>query len=1047
MTRRLLVVVAVLGLVSTTAYAGIYGTLTGKVLDKDKKPVSGATVRVLGTSRGGITKGDGKYTIVNINAGKWDVRVTAVGYDTAVRTGVEISADETVNLNFSLTQGGGVLMKDVVIQGEREMVRKDAVGTTQKLSSATLQSMAIDNVAGIVGRQAGVESKDGGFVIRGSRSTETQVLVDGLTVTDQFTGGLGNTGGAFSTAMPSPFATEEVQTQTGGFGAEYGNAIGGIVNTVVKTGRTDRFEGLVRMAADVPFMWGTAGNGVEAGSPQQTIVDVTLGGPLGLANSTFFIAVRNQYQNYRNFGLQVKDPIGNNLGQLPNNRTWSRNLTGRLKLGISDKIFLLVGGMYGTGSFERSGWGWLYANDQGQKVDGNGNAILDGNGQVQFNGVPERAAKQLAIQEYSNNAFAQINHTLTQNSFYELRVSINNKTTEISKRKNGDAPGLLSGFDLYQPEDNLKIEGDKFVAGADRILDAWGIVRPIRYTSDTLARYEQSVRNEITGYVEGQGDAFSTSNPYGLQNYFNARGNEGGVDFRSQKFWQFDGSITNNIEIGETRHIVKAGAELRLFRFTRHSNSNPWDGLPFYDVYGPDFGGNLYADEVQGIPASTIKAQSEVPYTPTTAGLFVQDQILFKGLVFTPGLRLDYLNADAMYRTQFVPFVPFGSTEGFADTKAKLYISPRISIAYPISERQNIRLSYGIYYQAPPWNDFYDGFNSILIRGQALGNPNMEMQRTNQYEVSYNHQLSDNLAITLTGYYKDIYNQSGLAFVRAVPDAYYQQILADYGNNRGIEFTFQKRMMDNWALTFNYVLASAQGTAVSSGVAVALDPYTGNPAFPVTDFPLDNDRRHRVNANFTMQWNQNEGPAISGVHFLQYFNVNISGTYNSGLPYTPVNGQGQAVGEINSARFPSTWASEMRISRRIPLQELLGGNTSLELFMDVTNLLNLTDPVSFYTRTGSPDYDGNALNRIPGDFPSTTFFRDGDPSRKETFNSAQYDRVGERLYSAAADINNDGLQTPDETYAGYQRYVDTVVSRRGNYQYPRQVYFGVTFRF
>lgn len=1047
MTRRLLVVVAVLAMVSTTAYAGIYGTITGRVVDKDKKPVPGATVRVLGTPRGGITKGDGRFTIVNINAGKWDVRVTAVGYDTATKKNVDIGADETVTLNFTLEVGGGKVADEVIVAADREMVRKEDIGSTRTVKGEAMTKMAIDNVAGIVGRQAGVESKDGGFVIRGSRSTETQVLVDGLTVTDQFTGGLGNTGGAFSTAMPSPFATEEVQTQTGGFGAEYGNAIGGIVNTVVKTGRTDRFEGLARMRVDVPFAWGTAGNGIKAGSPHENVLDLTLGGPVGIANSTFFIAIRNQYQENRNFGLQVMDPWGNNLGQMPNNRTWSRNFTGRLKFGISKDIFLLVGGMYGMGSFERSGWGWLYATGQGQQTDPNGNPVLGANGQPIYNGIPERDAKQLAIQEYSNNVFAQINHTLSQTSFYELRVSLNGKTTEISKRMNGNAPGFFTGFDLYQPQDVLKIEGDKFVAGSDKILDAWGIVRPVRNTADGLARFEQSVRNQITGYVEGQGDAFSTTNPYGLQNYFVARGNEGGVDFRKQTFWQIDGSVTNNIEMGETRHIIKAGAELRMFRFARHSNGNPWDGLPFYDVYGPDFGGNLYADDVQGISAATIKAQTEVPYTPVTAGAFVQDQIMFKGLVFTPGLRFDYMNSDATYRTQFSPFVPFGSPTGFETVKAKFYISPRISIAYPISERQNVRLSYGIYYQAPPWNDFYDGFNAIMIRGQSLGNPNMEMQRTNQYEVAYNQQLSDNLAITVTGYYKDIYNQSGLAFVRAVPDPYYQTVLADYGNTRGLEFTFQKRMVDNWALTFNYTLASANGTAVSSGVAVALDPYTQNPAYPVTDFPLDNDRRHRLNANFTLAWNANEGPAISGVHFLQFFTVNISGTYNSGLPYTPVNGQGQAIGEINSARFPSTWGSEMRISRRIPLQDVLGGNTSLELFLDVTNLLNLTNPVSYYTRTGSPDYDGQSLNRVPGDFSTVTYFKTGDKSIKDSYGPAQYDRVGARLYNADADINHDGLQTPDETYKGYLRYVDTVIARRGNYQYPRQVYFGVAFRF
>lgn len=1049
MLRRYLIVVIAMAMSAATAVAGINGILTGKVTGQDKKPVSGATVRVLGTTRGGITKGDGGYNIVNIVAGTYDVRVTAIGYDTAVKR-VSISADQTVTLNFVLAQGG-IQTKVVDVSAEKEMVSTTDIGTSRNIKGSDLLKLGIDNTAAALGRVAGVQVSGNGFNIRGSRTTETQVLVDGLTVTDQFTGGLGNSGATVSAAMPSPLATEEVQAQTGGFGAEYGNAIGGVVNTVVKTGKVDRFEGILRWRKDVPFLFGKANNGIQAGSPLEDVVDATLGGPLGIGRSTFFVSVRNTFQNNRNFGLQVMDPIGNNIGMMPNNRTWSRNITGRLKFQFNNDIFLLVGGMYGLVNGERTDWAWLYANDQGYKVDMAGRAILGADGLPQYNGIPTRNAKLIAVQEFSNNAFAQINHTLGENTFYELRVSFNGKITETGKRKTGDAPGLFSGFDLYYPEDNMSFADTIYTQGPNKIVDAYDYLRTQRYSDDGLALLEVTAPNPITGYVEGIGDFQSTANPYGLLGYFAARGNEGGVDFRNARFWQVDGSITHNLLTGDTRHTFKAGFELRLLRLSRHYNANPWDGSPFYDVYGSDYGGNIYAEINPNDPQSeAAKLASEKPYTPTTASFFVQDQIQFKGLVFTPGLRVDYMNSDAMYRTSYDIFYPFGSPTGFASTKAKLYLSPRITVTYPVSDdgRKTLNLSYGIYYQAPPWSDYYDSFNAFQLRGsQVLGNPNMEMQRTNQYQIAYNHQFNDDIAITATGYYKDIYNQAGLAYVRIVPIPFYQRILADYGSSRGLELTLQKRMTNNWSFNLNYTLAQATGTANSSAVAVGLDPSTGQPAYPVTDFPLDYDRRHRVNGAISLEWGRDEGPTIGGIPFLEHVTFTLSGFWQTGLPYTPVDYRGQAAGQINSGRFPANWNSELRLVRNIPLGDVIGGNTSVDIFVDATNLFNFTDAIRYYTRTGSPDYDGFALNRVPGDFPAAAYYKTGDKSRKETVAPSQYDRVGRRLYNERIDYNSDGIVTQDETYRGYQEYVQTVVAQQANYQFPRQVYFGVTFRF
>lgn len=1048
MSRRFFVVLIALAAAAAPALAGIHGILAGKILDKDKKPVQGATIRVLGTTKGGISKSDGKYTIVNIVAGSYDVRVTAVGYDTTTAN-VRINADQTVTFDFTLAQGGGKLMKDVVVQGNREMVRSTDVGSVRVMDNKALTNLSRDNVASALSLQAGITTSGNSFVVRGGRTTETQVLVDGLAVTDQFTGGLGNAGATVSSAMPSPYATESVQALTGGFGAEHGNATAGVVNTVVRTGRDDRFDGLLAWRKDVPFMFGNAGNGVESGYPLEDVVDATLGGPLGFGGSTFFVSVRNTYQTHRNYDLQVKDPIGNNLGLPPNNRTWSRNITGRLRFEFTPQVTMLIGGTYGMLSGERHSWGWLYADELGTATDNAGFPIRDANGNLQTNGVPMRNAKQIAVQDFTDNLFAQINHQLSNNTFYEFRVSTNGKTTETGRRLTADAPDFFTGFEMYYPQDNLRISDTLYVDGPNRILDAYDYVRGSRLTEDGLTRIEVTTPNPLTGYTEGPGDTYSTDNPYGLIGYFFERGNEGGVDFRKSRFLQIDGNITSNLEVGDTRHVFKGGIELRFMRLTRHYNANPWDGAPFYDVYGSDYGGNLYAEVDPSKPyTERAKIQSEQPYNPMTGGLFVQDQIMFKGLVFTPGLRVDYLNTDAVYRTQYDRFYPFGSDVGFAKADPKFYISPRLTVTYPITERQNIRLAYGIYYMAPPFQEFYDSFNAIQLRGsQSLGNPNLEMQRTNQYEVSYNHQLSDDLAITATGFYKDIYNQSGLAFVRITPVPFYQRVLSDYGSSRGVELTFQKRTIDNWGFNLNYTLQSATGTANNSGTAAAIDPQTGEPALPVTDFPLSFDRRHRINAVVNLEWGEGEGPRIGGISLLQYFSINLSGFWQTGLPYTPVDGRGQAAGQLNSARFPSNWNSELRIIRTIPLQDLLGGNTSVDIFMDVFNLLNYTGAIFFYPRTGSPDNDGAALLRQPGDFPSTAYFKTGDPGRKETFATGQYDRVGRRLYNERVDYNKDGIQTPDETYRGYQEYVNTVVNLRGNYQDPRSVYFGIRFRF
>ena len=1027
MVRQYLLFLITLCAAATVSFAGVTGILAGKVTDQEGNPVAGATVRVIGTTRGAMTKLDGKYTVININAGSYDVRVTAVGFDTVTKR-VSIVADQTLTLNVSLSSGGGVQMKVIDVSAEREMVRSTDIGTTRVTKGEDLTKVGRDNIASALSLSAGIRASGNNFIVRGGRTNETQVLVDGLTMTDQFTGGLGNVGATISAVMPSPFATEEVQAQTGGFGAEYGNAVAGIVNTVVKTGRTDRYEGLLRLRKDVPFLFGSAGNGIQSGAPYEDVVDVTLGGPVGLGRSTFFVAVRNGFQNYRNFGLQVIDPIGNNWGMLPNNRTWTRNITPRLRMQIDDNSALVLGGSYGMSVGELSSTSWLYANEQGYKTDLLGNPVLDANNQPMGNGVPERVAKQPIVQEYNSNAFAQLNQTLGSNTFFDVRASITVKTSDIGKRKSFSGPGLFNGVELFDPADNLSVDDIRYIENqSNTILDEYEYMRQNSFTNDGYNPIERTKRNPITGYYEGTSDAQSTNNPFGLLGYFYNHGNTTSRELRQSDLIQVDGNITHNLEVGDTRHVIKSGFEFRTFDLSLYSNGAPWSGDQYAQSYGR--------------PNVTNPDRTRDARKPMTAALFVQDQIMLKGLVLTPGLRMDYLNANA---STFDVGNPDSLTP---DATTKLVFAPRISVVYPITQRQNFQLSYGIYYQNPAWSNFFDGVYSDPVFQDFFGNPNLQPQRTNQFQVAYNHQLNDELALSITGYYNDIQNQPSIRIDTFQGRPKYQYDLASYGTSRGIEMSFMKRMTDNWSFNINYTIAGVRGNANTATQLPPVDPITGDLQFPIVDFPLSNDLPHRINAVVGFAWGRDEGPTIAGYPILEYLTVNLSGFWQSGLPYTPVNIRGQIAGQINSARFPSNWFSEMRLTRTIPLTGIFGGRTALDLSLDVENLLNYTGAVSFYTTTRSPDYDGFALNRRPSDFPATTYYRDADPANKSSISLNQYDRYGNRYYQERVDFNKDGRVTPEETFRGYQDYVSMIVNRRGNYQFPRRVYFAVAFRF
>jgi len=879
--RKLIVMFAFVAVLAPmSVFASMYGTLSGRVVDTDGKGVVGASVFIEGTTRGtNVRTQNGSFTISNITAGSYTVRVRAVGKQEH-KVNVRISVDQTTNINVTL-RDDAVAIGDVVVVADKigaDKVDATSVGSINTLTSEELTRTTSTNITSIVNMSAGVTSTDGGFAIRGSRASESQIRLDGMNVGDQFTGGMGAAGARYF-PMVSAYATEEVQVITGSFSAQYGDAQGGIINSVMKTGRTDRFEGYMAFAADEIFAGSQAsgtrvvadgnkfklvdgGEGAKLKTRQNKAYDVGFGGPLAFVNdkSTFYLTARHDYAPHNSYTYDIRDPWGNIVGRSPVSGTWMSNIEGRLRFGLTNDIQLILGGKYGITSQQSTSFRYDTAYGAPSR-DINGN--ITPLGSPVENKIRGFEGKANAYNQFINNAMARINHTLTDKSFYDFTFSIVNNNSEFGRKTAGSEFNYIKGFDVMKPVD------DWFYGGGvtwersgvsykerDKVIDWATPVTVVKASADGYCYAPWVVVNPFTGYYEGEPYARGTNNPWGTSNMANS-GGTGGFEFRYGNYKQAGGNYhIYGLETGDFKHRIKTGFEATYFTMHRHQNSMPYNGNPNYDLFTDKWGGNIYA-ETDDVYHNTTK-----PINQFKLGMYVEDQIAYKGLIITPGLRLDLMNPMNKYRVLskenapiFISIADYekgvGPNGGFEDATVKFSVSPRINVNYPITDRSYISLNYGQFLQSANALELYDGFHLDRPKAMPVGDPNMESQKTTQYELSYNNQITDEFMFSITAYFKDEYNKTGVRMFMVAPDAYYQYSVSEYGNCRGVEFNVRKSYSNYFGFDLNYALAYTSGTASSatSNYLIMVDPYTNLLAFPLAPYPNNDDIRHTVKGN------------------------------------------------------------------------------------------------------------------------------------------------------------------------------------------------------
>ncbi len=211
--------------------------LQGTVKDPSGALIAKATVEVTSPALIGIKKAEtdsvGYYRFANLPPGAYAVTVTASGFRTRKQENVVLEVGHLPSLNVTMELGTATEVVEVSAQAALIDPSQSKVQTNipaQNLMDLPTQSLSFQSVIQFA-PGARTEPLQGGYQINGASNSENAYLVEGQETASMLNGASANN-------VPMDFI-QEVQVKTNGFEAEYGGALGGVVNVVQKSGSNE----------------------------------------------------------------------------------------------------------------------------------------------------------------------------------------------------------------------------------------------------------------------------------------------------------------------------------------------------------------------------------------------------------------------------------------------------------------------------------------------------------------------------------------------------------------------------------------------------------------------------------------------------------------------------------------------------------------------------------------------------------------------------------------------------------------------------------------
>ncbi len=941
--NKLTILIALVFMIFTVAFGASTGKIAGYVMDAETgEPIPGANIIIEGTSMGVASDIKGYFAILNVPPGRYNLKVSVMGYQNKTIQDVIVKIDLTTDVNIQLGTET-VDLEEVIVTADRPVVRKDVSASEMNVSAEKIESMPISEVEDVISLQAGIQS---GLIIRGGSARQTTFIVDGFVQNDE--------------RSHNPYTSinmntvKEVKVQTGGFNAEYGQSRSGVINVVTKSGEVTGYDGAISFKYKAPgnkyfgrsiydknsyFLRpyldpAVCYNGTKDGNWDQYtqeqyptfegwdyiaqasmeddnpdndltpdmakrlfeyqhrrdgnieepdyVIDASLGGPVPFVSD--YLGNLRFYGSYRNLQEMFIIPVSRD--------SYHKNVTNlKLTSDITDRIRLTINTRYGE-TYSTSPYNWE-TTPTGSVMRSDYSVASRATSEMLF--VP---AYYSPTTIYRTQVGAKLNHMLSDRSFYTLKIQYDRNY-----------------YHTYQME-----------------------------TRDTAKVYD---------ILPGDADYLVDEQPKGYWGY--------GIE-----------SIGDNIRIGGWQNIGRDSSFINTTNIT-FDYVNQFNSYNEFKV-GIDLVINNF--DIKSFASNpgmeTWNREQKYEVTPYRLGFYVQDKLEFEGFIANIGLRLDYTDANADYYDigRYNDYYEAG--KGFdieekapaEDSDAKWAVSPRLGISHPITQNSKLYFNYGHFRTEPSSTyrfriqRYYNG--SIT----SIGNPNLEQEKTISYEVGYSHNLFNQYFLNIAGYYKNVTDQIGWIDYENIsgsvkyskPDNNY------YEDIRGFEVTLDKKV-GNWFTGFVNYTYMVNTSGYFGYLKYFEDPNDMREYLNQNPYQSKPKPRPFARANIDLHSPYNFGPEYGTFYPLGGWSFNMIAEWRAGSysTYNPNNILGTDV--INNVQWKDSYSFDLRISKTFDIK-----NSRIQLYADISNLFNIKQ-LSYAGFAGSRDFD-NYMRSLHFDWES-----------------------------------------------------------------------------
>lgn len=857
------------------------GKLAGTVTDAvTNEPLPGANVEIVGERLGAATDLDGVYFILNIPPGKYELQASMIGYKTMKVLDVIVNAGRTTNIDFKLAVEA-IEGEEVVVVAERPDVERDKTSTSAIVRFDDVQMLpGVRDIGDVLNLTADVV--DGHF--RGGREGEEYYTLQGMGIVNP----LDNS----SAFLPIMSGVEEVEVITSGFGAQYGNAQSGVVNISMKEGGRDtwdiRFEARTRVPDRKHF--GPSVFDPEANDYLKLLLqdDVWLeGDPSASQTQPYYGSMASGLTSSFAGDTLVQLAVAQvlwaqtrrDLGRTYGNAV-DYSLEAAMGGPINDKMRMFM-------ALRSNRQNPVFPTEQPDvEYQAMGNVVTD---------LSDKMALRISggFTHQNDNFFSSSNSVSGYQQWLWDRITSIRKRERINTQIGARLTNTISPSTYYELTLNTLFTNN--VIGATPVPD---------FIPDSVDF------NWVVGTI-----SYPNNNSPDRLNY------QIGYDtFNEEKTRtiSFEGAFTSQVT---NSHLLHAGVQV---------NSYLIDVANFLNV-------------------QSNRELERYTAHPFEGAAFAQDKMEFAGMIANVGLRFDLWYSGEEYYTD--PFTPFGDPDslgqfdpsGASTEEPPVYtrLQPRLGFSFPISVNTTFHLNYGAFMQRPSFQYIVSTrVGQRLNNPIILGNPRLEPETTNSYDIGVVQALGDGFTLDVSGYYKDVKNliqQADFIDERAgyQVSSYFN---LDYADIRGFRITLNKR---RGALTgsINYQYGYATG---KSATATAATPIFNRDTLgvvttdltnvPTRDILLDFDRTHNLVITAGYATRQDWGPSIFGSKLFGDMNASIYSLIRSGRPYTSPSD----IRLINVNRAPAEYNTDFRLSKAF--RNFLGAHAVF--YLEVFNVLN-----------------------------------------------------------------------------------------------------------